>query len=244
VANNIRKAVSRAGFGVQDMVLEPLAAANAVLTEDEKEVGVAMVDVGGSTTDIVVFYEGTVCHLAVLPIGGTTITMEIARGLAVPFAEAQRAKEMHGLAMAHLADPKETVELPGPGPGQRRQVARELIAHIAEQRLDELFGLVQQELDKVSTPHRLGAGIVLTGGTAAIPGLLQLAQQVFASPVRIGVPGEGLSGLADSVGRPRFSTAAGLALHGAERFAETGEGASTLASGVVSKVAAWLREFF
>jgi cell division protein FtsA len=243
-AMNIRKAVSRAGFRVQGLVLEPLASARAVLTEDEKEVGVAMVEIGGSTTEVAIFYEGKIRHIAILPIGGTTVTQDLVRGLAIPFAEAQRAKEQHALASAQLVDPQETVELPGPGPGQRRHVARELIAHIAEQRLDELFGMVQEELGNAGLPDRLGAGIVLTGGTAALPGLVQLAQQVFAAPVRLGVPGEGLSGLADSVGRPRFAAAAGLALHGAERFQETGEGASTFASGALSRVAAWLREFF
>jgi cell division protein FtsA len=243
-AMNIRKSVSRAGFRVQGLVLEPLASARSVLTEDEKEVGVAMVEIGGSTTDVAVYYEGKIRHLAILPLGGTTVTQDLVKGLAIPFAEAQRAKEQHALACTQLVDPQETVELPGPGPGQKRHVARELIAHIAEQRLDELFGMVQTELTGSGLPERLGAGIVLTGGSAALPGLVQLAQQVFAAPVRLGVPGEGLSGLADSVGRPRFATAAGLALYGAERFAETGEGASTFSSGVFSKVGAWLREFF
>jgi cell division protein FtsA len=243
-ATNIRKSVSRAGFRVQGLVLEPLASARSVLTEDEKEVGVAMVEVGGSTTDVAIYYEGKIRHVAIVPLGGTTVTQDLVKGLAIPFAEAQRAKEQHALAFTQLVDPQETVELPGPGPGQRRNVARELIAHITEQRLDELFGLVHQELTRSGLPERLGAGIVLTGGTAALPGLVQLAQQVFAAPVRLGVPGEGLSGLADSVGRPRFATAVGLALYGAERFAETGEGASTFASGVFSRVGAWLREFF
>ena len=141
-------------------------------------------------------------------------------------------------------DPQETVELPGPGPGQKRHVARELIAHVVEQRLDEMFRLVQEELDQQGLLNRLGAGIVLTGGASVLHGTVELAQQVFASPVRIGVPGEGLGGLADSVGRPKFATAAGLALYGADRFEETGAGASTLTSGLVSKVGSWLKEFF
>ena len=243
-SNNIRKAVSRAGFRVQDLVLEPLASSRAVLSEDEMEVGVAMVEVGGETTELAAFYEGKIRHVAILPLGGTTVTTDLVKGLAVPFSEAQRAKELHGVAFAQLVDPQETVELPGPAPGQRRHVAKELIAHIAEQRLDELFGLVQEELQEVGLLDALAAGIVLTGGTAALPGLVELAQQVFAAPVRLGVPGEGLSGLADSVGRPRFATAAGLGLHGAERFAQTGVGASSRTSSVVSKMGAWLKEFF
>ncbi|MFQ5537085.1 MAG: cell division protein FtsA [Gemmatimonadota bacterium] len=241
---NIRKAVNRAGYRVQELVLEPLAGARAVLTEDEKEVGVCMVEIGASTTDVAAYYEGKIRHVAILPFGGTTLTADLVRGLAVPYAEAKRAKEHYGTAFAQLVDPRETVEMPGPSPGQKRAVARELIAHIIEQRLDEMFGIVQQDLQDQGLLDRLGAGIVLTGGTAALPGIVELAQQIFAAPVRLGVPGEGLGGLADSVARPRFTIASGLALWGADRFMETGEGASTLTSGVLTKLGTWLKEFF
>ena len=243
-AANIRKAVNRAGYRVQELVLEPLAGARAVLTEDEKEVGVCMVEIGASTTDIAAYYEGKIRHVAILPFGGTTLTADLVRGLSIPYAEAQKAKEHHATAYAQLVDPRETVELPGPSPNQMRAVARELIAHIVEQRLDEMFGLVQQELVDAELMDKLGAGIVLTGGTVALPGIVELAQQIFAAPVRYGVPREGLGGLADSVARPKFSIAAGLALWGADRFAETGEGASTITSGVLTKLGTWLREFF
>jgi cell division protein FtsA len=241
---NIRKAVSRAGYRVQELVLEPLASARSVLTEDEKEVGVAMVELGGGTTDLAVYYEGEIRHVAILPFGGLTVTNDLVKGLSIPFAEAQKAKEQFGAAFAQMVDPQETVELPGPSPGQRRHVARELIAHIVEQRLDEMFGLVQEELERADVLDKLGAGIVLTGGATAIPGIVELAQQIFAAPVRAGVPAEGLTGLADSVALPRFASVAGLALYGADRFKETGEGASTLASGLISKISAWLKEFF
>ena len=241
---NIRKAVNRAGYRVQELVLEPLAGARAVLTEDEKEVGVAMVEIGASTTDLAAYYEGKVQHVAILPFGGNTLTTDLVRGLSVPYAEAQKAKEHYGTAFAQLVDPRETVEMPGPSPGQKRAVARELIAHIVEQRLDEMFSLVQGELQDHGLLDKLGAGVVLTGGTVAIPGILELSQQIFASPVRLGVPSEGLSGLADSVGRPRFAIATGLSLWGADRFAETGRGASTITSGVLTKLGTWLKEFF
>ena len=244
VAGNIRKAVSRAGYRVQGLVLSPLAAVRAVLTEDEKEVGVAMVDIGASSTQLAVYYEGKIRHVGTLPIGGDALTNDLVRGLSVPFAEAQRAKEQHAVAFAQLVDSQETIDLPGPGPGQRRHVARELIAHIVEQRLDELFSLVEGELEQKELLGRLGAGVVLTGGTAALQGLVEMAGQVFAAPVRVGVPEEGLAGLADAVRRPRFSTVTGLCLYGADRFYETGEGASTLSSGVVSRIGAWIREFF
>jgi len=244
VATNIRKAVSRAGYGVQALILSPLAAARAVLTEDEKEVGVAMIEIGAATTELVVYYDGKIQHISILPLGGDTLTNDLVRGLSIPFAEAQRAKEGHAVAFAQLVDPQETIELPGPGPGQKRQVARELIAHIVEQRMDEIFGLVLDDLHRLGLADRLGAGIVLTGGGAVLQGILELAGQIFASPVRMGVPGEGLTGLADSVGRPRFSTVAGLCLYGADRFHETGEGVSTLSTGALAKAGAWIREFF
>jgi cell division protein FtsA len=243
-ATNLRKAVNRAGYRVQSLVLSPLATARAVLTEDEKEVGVALVGVGASTTEMVVFHEGKIQHIGVLPVGGDTITNDLVRGLSIPFAEAQKAKERHGVALAQLVDPQETVELPGPGPGQRRDVARELIAHIVEQRLDEIFGLVHQHLDAAGVLDRLGAGVVLTGGTSSMDGVVDMAQQCFAAPIRLGQPGDGLSGLTSEVGRPRFATVAGACLLGGDRFHETGEGASTVSSQLITRVGAWIREFF
>ncbi|MCG6987429.1 MAG: cell division protein FtsA [Gemmatimonadetes bacterium] len=243
-AAHIRKAVNRAGYRVQELVLEPLAGARAVLTEDEKEVGVVMVEMGASTTDIAAYYEGKIRRVAVLPFGGSTLTSDLVHGLSVPWAEAQRAKEHYAAAYAQLVDPRETVELPGPSPNQTRAVARELIAHIVEQRLDEMFGLIQRDLQDQEIMDKLAAGVVLTGGTAALPGIVELGQQIFAAPVRLGVPHEGLGGLADSVGRPKFTIAAGLALWGADHFQETGVGASTLTSGVLTKLGTWLKEFF
>ena len=243
-AENIRKSVQGAGYRVQELVLEGLAAARSVLTEDEKEVGVAMVEIGASTTNLAAYCDGEIRHIAVLPFGGATVTNDLVRGLSIPFAEAKRAKELFGVAFAQLVDPQETVELPGPSPGQKRHVARELIAHVVEQRLDEMFGLVHAELEREGLLNKLGAGIVITGGASTLYGTVELAQQVFAAPVRSGVPGEGLAGLADSVGRQKFATAAGLVLYGADRYEETGDGASTLTSGLVSKVGSWLKEFF
>jgi cell division protein FtsA len=243
-AAHIRKAVNRAGYRVQELVLEPLAGARAVLTEDEKEVGVVMVEMGASTTDIAAYYEGKIRRVAVLPFGGSTLTSDLVHGLSVPWAEAQRAKEHYAAAYTQLVDPRETVELPGPSPNQTRAVARELIAHIVEQRLDEMFGLIQRDLQEQEIMDKLAAGVVLTGGTAALPGIVELGQQIFAAPVRLGVPREGLGGLADSVGRPKFTIASGLALWGADRFQETGVGASTLTSGVLTKLGTWLKEFF
>jgi cell division protein FtsA len=243
-ASNIRKAVSRAGYGVQELILEPLATSRAVLTEDEKEVGVAMVAIGSHTTGIAAYYEGKIRLISMLPVGGAALTHDLVRGLSLPHGEANRVKEGFALAMASMADPRETVEVPGPAPGQRRLVARELIAHVVEHRLEEILELAESQLGRAGLLHRLAAGIVLTGGTSAVPGIVELAQQVFAAPVRLGVPGEGLGGLADSVGRPRFACASGLALSGVDRWQQTGRGVSTRTSGVLTKVGAWLKEFF
>jgi cell division protein FtsA len=241
---NITKAVNKAGYRVQELVLEPLAGARAVLTEDEKEVGVAMVEIGANTTNVAAYYEGKIQHVVILPFGGATLTADLVRGLSIPYKEARLAKERHAHAFAQMVDPRETVDLPGPSPGQMRSVACELIAHIVEQRLDEMFGIVQGELQDHGVLDKLGAGVVVTGGSAAIPGIVELAQQIFAAPVRLGVPSETLGGLADAVRRPRFTVATGLALWGADRFLETGRGASTKTSGVITKLGTWLKEFF
>jgi cell division protein FtsA len=240
---NLRKAVSRAGYRIEATIHEPLATAQAVLTDDEKDVGVALVDLGGSTTELAIFRDGKMRHLASIPWGGGTVTNDLAKGLSVTYAEAEKAKERHGVAFAQLVDPRETVELPGPGPGAKRQVARELIAHIIEQRFDEILGLVAREIDHVGENGSLGAGAVLTGGGAALHGCVEVAQHVFGMPVRVGVPGDGLAGLADSVRRPQFATATGLTLFGAGIAAETGFVAG-LAEGALGKVIAWVREFF
>jgi cell division protein FtsA len=243
-ANNLRKAVNRAGYRVQALVHAPLATARAVLTEDEKEVGVALVGIGAATTELCAFVDGKIRLLGGIGVGGDAVTNDLVRGLAIPFAEAQRAKELHGVALAQLVDPQETLELPGPGPGQTRMIARELIAHIVEQRMDEIFGLAREELERAGIFDQLGAGIVLTGGGVALNGVLELAQQCFSAPVRLGVPSEGLSGLADSVARPRFATVAGLSLFGADRFYDTGEGATPRGQQWITRVWEWIREFF
>ncbi len=237
---NLRKAVSRAGYKVEAFVHEPLADARAVLAEDEREVGVALVDLGAGTTELAVFRDSKTEHLATIPWGSAAITNDLVKGLSIPFAEAERAKEQHGVASAQMVDPRETVDLPGPNPGTRREIARELIAHIIEQRLDEILELVSTELERAGQAEELGAGVVLTGGGSELLGAVDLAHHVFGMPARVGVPGAGLGGLADAVRKQRFATATGLALFGAESRLATGGGMP----GVVGQVFAWLREFF
>ncbi|HEX8394112.1 MAG TPA: cell division protein FtsA [Longimicrobium sp.] len=248
-SQNVRKAVTRAGYTVAELVLEPLASSLAVLTEDEMEIGVALVELGGGTTDLCVFHERKIKHLTSLPWGGATVTNDIAKGLSLPYAEAGRAKERFGVARADFVRPDETFEIPGAAAGQTRHVARELLAHIIEQRMDEIFGLVAAELDRAGFGGgELGGGVVLTGGGAALQGVVELAERTFASAVRIGVPGEGLGGLADSVRRPKFATAAGLAVYGSRRLItdtpETSALAGASVNGIVKRISDWIADFF
>ena len=243
VVGNIVRAVERAGYRVQDAVLEPIAASRAALAEDERELGVAMVDMGGATTGFSVHYEGRIRHLEVLPFGGNAITSDLIRGLSVPFAEARRIKELHGAAHARGVDPNEIVELPRTN-GSRREVSRGMVAGLIEERLEDMFRRINRRLQDVFPQVTLGAGIVITGGVAVTPGILAVAKRSLGAPVRIGIPGEGLSGLMDVVSGPGYATAAGLALHGADYFMNTGGGVSTVASGMVTRMGAWLKEFF
>ena len=239
-AANLRKAVGRAGYKVEAFVHEPVATARSVLTDDEREVGVAMVDLGAGTTELAVFREAKTQHLATIPWGGAAITNDLVKGLSIPFAEAERAKEQHGVASAQLVDPRETVDLPGPSPGTRREVARELIAHIIEQRLDEILELAATEIERAGEEEGLGAGVVLTGGGSELTGAVDVAHHVFGVPARVGTPGAELGGLADAVRKPRFATATGLALFGAETRLAGGGGMP----GAMGQLIQWLKEFF
>jgi cell division protein FtsA len=246
-AQNLRKAVDRAGYEVAELVFEPLASSLAVLSDDEKEAGVALVELGGGTTDITVFHERKIKYMTTLPWGGATVTNDIVKGLSLPYVEATRAKETWGTARSNRVDPRETFEVPGGSPGEVRQIARELLAHIIEQRLDEVFGLVAEQVERSGVGDRLTGGIVLTGGGAATDGIRELSEGIFAGSVRIGLPGEGLTGLVESTRAPKFSTAAGLALYGARRVSaemtEGGAGSGSPAN-VIKWMRDWLNDFF
>src|SRR5437667_6015605 len=216
-ALNLRKSVERAGYRVRELVLEPLASALAVLTEDEKELGVALVEMGAGTTDLAIFYEGKIRHLGTLAFGGNNVTNDIVHGLGVTQADAERLKERYGCAYEQLVDPSEVIQRPSTVSQGDRQIPRELLAHIIHQRMDEIFDLVQREISTAGYAGKLSAGVVLTGGAAAMQGSAELASDVFGTGVRVGVPTENLTGLADSVEAPRFSTAVGLAQYGGSR---------------------------
>ena len=241
-AQNLRKAVDRAGSQVAELVFEPIASSLAVLSEDEKEIGTALIELGGGTTDVTLFFDRKIRYLTALPWGGSTVTNDIVKGLSLPYAEASQAKELWGSARSASIDPHEVFEVAGPGQGEVRQIARELLAHIIEQRMDEIFGLIAEQIDRSGLVDRLGGGIVLTGGGASLEGVRELAESTFAGPVRIGVPGDGLTGLVESIHAPKFATAAGLALYGARRASiEMTEGQTT--SGSPANVLKWMRDW-
>jgi cell division protein FtsA len=208
-AQNIIKCVRRCGLEVQDLILQPLASSSAVLTQDEKELGVALVDVGGGTTDIAIFTGGSIRHTAVIPIAGDQITNDIAMALRTPTPDAEDIKLRYGIAKQVLADPADKIEVPGIGDRGPRSLSRQALAAVIEPRVEELFSLVQQVIRESGYEELLSSGVVITGGSSQLPGMAELGEDIFLKPVRIGVP-EYSGGLADVVRTPRFATALGL----------------------------------
>jgi len=253
-AMNLRKAVERAGCKVRELVLEPLASALCVLSEEERDLGVALVDMGSASTDVAIFHEGKIRHLGTVAYGGGSVTSDIVHGLGVTQAEAERLKERFGCAYEPLVDPAEVIELPGTATLAERHVPRELLSHIIHQRTDEIFDLVQRQIGRAGYSGKLSAGVVLTGGGAAVDGILELASDVFASAVRVGAPSDTIGGLLEKVSTPRYATAVGLTLYGAHRAAlggasggggsrrpaRTGPGVDKIAQ----RVRNWLQDFF
>ncbi|KAF0103152.1 MAG: cell division protein FtsA [bacterium] len=215
-AQNIVKCVRRCGLEVKDLVLQPLASSHAVLNDDEKDLGVCIVDIGGGTTDIAVFTRGAIQHVAVIPIAGDQVTNDIAMTLRTPTREAEDLKIQHGIALRQLADPKEMIEVPGIGERGPRMLSKQLLSEVIEPRVEELFSLVQAELRRSGFEEQISSGIVLTGGSSLMRGMVELAEEVFHMPVRIGVP-EYIGGFSERVRNPRFATGVGLLLTGLER---------------------------
>jgi cell division protein FtsA len=215
-AQNIMKCVRRCGLEVQDLILQPLASATAVLSEDEKDLGVCLIDVGGGTTDIAVFTEGAIRHTAVIPIAGDQITNDIAMALRTPTKDAEEIKIRYGCAYTQLATAAQNVDVPGVGERGARQLSRQTLAEVIEPRVEELYSLVQTELRRSGFEELMSSGIVLTGGTSVMPGMVELGEEVFHMPVRLGLP-HYLGGLSEVVRNPRYSTAVGLLLHGLQQ---------------------------
>lgn len=217
-AQNIVKCVRRCGLEVNDIILEQLASSQAVLTEDERDLGVCLVDIGGGTTDLAVFSEGAVRHTAVIPIAGDQVTNDIAVALRTPTQFAEELKIKYACALAQLASAEETIEVPSVGDRPPRRLARQTLAEVVEPRYEELLSLVQAELRRSGLEELAAAGIVLTGGSAKMEGAVELAEEIFHMPVRLGEP-HTVSGLKDVVRNPVYATGVGLLLFGLQNNA-------------------------
>ncbi len=221
-AQNIIKCVRRCGLEVDDVILEQLASSQSVLSEDEKELGVCLVDIGGGTTDIAVFTGGAIRHTAVIPIAGDQVTNDIAVALRTPTQHAEELKIHHGCALAQLAHPDETVQVPSVGERSARRWSRHTLAAVSGPRYEELIGLIQAELRRSGFEDLCAAGVVMTGGSSKVEGVIELAEEIFHLPVRLGVP-KGVSGLTEVVCSPTNATGVGLLLFGHQQMRDAGE---------------------
>lgn len=212
-SQNIVKCIRRCGLEVDDIVLEQLASCNSVLTEDEKELGVCLIDIGGGTTDIAIFVEGAIKHTAVIPIAGDQVTNDIAVALRTPTLNAEDIKRKYACALTQLANVDETIEVPSIGDRAPRKISTQNLAEIIEPRYEELMLLVQSELRRSGYEELIAAGVVLTGGSAKVMGLIELAEEIFHMPVRVGVP-QNVTGLTEVVKNPIHSTGVGLLMYG------------------------------
>lgn len=244
-AQNIMKCVRRCGLEVRDLILQPLASATAVLTDDEKDLGVCLVDIGGGTTDLAVFVQGAIRHTAVIPIAGDQITNDIAMALRTPTAAAEEIKIAQGCALRQLADADQMVEVPGVGERGSRQLSRHTLAEVIEPRVEELFSLIQAELRRSGFEELLSSGVVLTGGTSAMNGMLELGEEVFHMPVRLGLPNY-RGGLSEVVRSPRFATGMGLLVSGFEQHQKAQVSRASIGSlaQVVDRMKNWFKSAF
>ena len=217
-AQNLVKCCKQAGLVVDDVVLGALASADAVLTPEEKDLGVALVDVGAGTTDVVIFHAGAVRHTASLPLGGQHLTNDIAAGLRTPTAEAEKIKQRFGCARAAVVERHVEIEVPSVGNRDPRVLSRHILCEIIEPRVEEIFMLVQHEIQKCGMEEHLASGCVITGGSTLLAGMAEMAEEVLGMPVRRGLP-RGIGGLVDVVKSPQYATAVGLVLYGARQHA-------------------------
>jgi cell division protein FtsA len=240
-AQNIVRACHRAGLNVSDIVLESLASAQAVLTEEEKEIGVSLVDIGGGTTDLSVFFNDSIKHISVLSLGGANLTNDIAYGLRTPMKSAEQIKVKHGCSLADMVKNNETIEVPSVGDREPRQLSRRVLAEICEPRIEEILSLVDQELVRSGYKNFTGAGVVLTGGSSLIDGIADLGEEIFDLPTRVGYPRE-VGGLKDVVMNPKYSTAVGLLLYGATRRKYEPVGEKNVFSRLMERMKSWFAD--
>jgi cell division protein FtsA len=244
-AQNIIKCCNRANLNVGEIVLTPLASAEAVLSGEERELGVALVDIGGGTTDIAVFYDGAVRHTAVLGLGGNHLTNDIAAGLRTPTLDAERIKQRYGLARASMVSGDQRVEVPSVAGKTAGTVSRQILCEIIEPRLEEIFQLVQKEIARSGYESALASGVVMTGGSMLLPGAVETAEQLLGMPVRLGVPAH-FAGLVDVVANPVYAASVGLVLYGMKRqervFLRSRD--DRILAKVKHRMSDWLSEFF
>jgi cell division protein FtsA len=242
-AQNIVKCIKRCGIEVSDLILQPLASSLAVLTEDEKELGVCLVDIGGGTTDIAVFKQGAIRHTAVVPIAGDQMTNDVAVAFRTPTQSAEDIKIKHGCALRQLADPREIVEVPGVDGRDPRQLSVQTLAEVLEPRVVELYELVLNELRRSGMEEMIASGIVITGGSAMMRGMVELGEEIFHMPVRLGMP-RYVGGLSEVVSNPRFATGVGLVLMGKQQLERqiSGQLESSSFTRVFSRMKSWFQE--
>ena len=242
-AQNIEKCVERCGLAVNDIVLEQLASSYSVLTQDERDLGVCLVDIGGGTTDIAIFVDGAIRHTAVIPVAGDQVTNDIAMALRTPTQYAEDLKVRYACALTQLAGVDEFIKVPGVGDKPDRELSRQTLAEVVEPRYDELFKLVLSELRRSGFEHLVASGIVLTGGGAKMEGLIELAEEIFHMPVTLGSPRE-ISGLKDIVRNPVFATGVGLLQYGLDRERDLLGKQGDRESGLFARAKLWLKENF
>jgi cell division protein FtsA len=244
-AQNIVKCIKRCGLEVSDLILQPLASSVAVLTEDEKELGVCLVDIGGGTTDIAVFKSGSIRHTAVIGIAGDQVTNDIAVAFRTPTQSAEDIKIKYGCALRQLADPREMVEVPGVDGREARELSLQTLAEVVEPRVVELYELVLQELRRSGMEELIASGIVITGGSSMMRGMIELGEEIFHMPVRLGMP-RYVAGLSEVVSNPRYATAVGLILMGKQQLEQklTGQMELNSFTGVFKRMKHWIQGNF
>jgi len=242
-AQNIEKCIERCGLKVNDIILEQLASSYSVLTDDERDLGVCLVDIGGGTTDIAVFTDGAIRHTAVIPIAGDQVTNDIAMALRTPTQYAEEIKIKYACALTQLARLEETIKVPGVGDKPARELSRQALAEVVEPRYDELFTLIQAELRRSGFENLIASGIVLTGGASKMEGVIDLAEEIFHMPVTLGSP-RNVEGLKDIVRNPVYATGVGLLMYGKEREEEMPRRGRSRSGGLLAGIKKWFGENF
>jgi cell division protein FtsA len=242
---NIVKSVNRVGLDIDDIVLEQLAASESLLSSDEKDLGVALIDIGGSNTGIAIFSEGSIKHTAILPVGGNYLTSDIATGLRTPFNEAEQIKIKYGCALTSMIPKEETIEVPSVGGREAREVSRQILGRIIEPRMEEILNMASKEIVRSGFEDLMAAGVVLTGGTSLLAGINELAEHIYDMPVRKGSP-TGVGGLSDVVNSPAYATGVGLIFYGSKQLSGNSVYRKTgnIFGNMTGSIKKWFLEFF